>query len=90
MVPKWYHRVMANLSIKDLPDQVHKELKKAAEARGQSLNGYIVHVLKLDAEERARRARMRKNKDEFRKFVKSLPYMSDSTELIREDREHGH
>jgi plasmid stability protein len=81
---------MANLSIKDLPDQVHKELKKAAEARGQSLNGYIVHVLKLDAEERARRARMRKNKDELRKFVKSLPYMSDSTELIREDREHGH
>lgn len=81
---------MANLSIKDLPDQVHKQLKKTAEARGQSLNGYIVHVLKLDAEESARRARMRKNKDEFRKFVKSLPYMGDSTSLIREDREHGH
>jgi hypothetical protein len=81
---------MANLSIKDLPGQVHKELKKAAAARGQSLNGYIVHVLKMDTEERARRAGMRKRKDEFRKFVKSLPYMGDSTELIREDREHSH
>ena len=81
---------MANLSIKDLPDQVHKELKKVAKAHGQSLNSYIVHRLELDARESSRRARMRKGREEFRKFVKSLPYMGDSTELIREDREHGH
>jgi plasmid stability protein len=82
---------MANLSIKNLPDPVHKELKKAAEARGQSLNGYIVQVLKLDAEERARRARMRANRGEFRKFVRSLPHTGNlSTELLREDRDRGH
>jgi Antitoxin FitA-like, ribbon-helix-helix len=81
---------MANLSIKGLPDQVHKELKKVAKSHGQSLNSYIVHKLELDARESARRARMRKSREEFRKFVKSLTYMGDSTELIREDREHGH
>lgn len=81
---------MANLSIKDLPDQVHKELKKAARARGQSLNGYLIRVLEMDATESARKARMRKSRQEFRNFVKSLPHMGDSTELIRKDREHGH
>jgi hypothetical protein len=81
---------MANLSIKDIPDRVHSQLKKAAKAHGRSLNSYIIHVLELDAAERARRARMRASRDVFRTFVKSLPSMGDSTELIREDREHGH
>ena len=80
---------MANLTIKGLPDRVHRQLKKAAKTHGQSLDGYVVHVLELDAAERAGRAQMRRRRDEF-KFVKSLPYMSDSTALIREDREHGH
>jgi hypothetical protein len=39
--------------------------------------------------ERARRARMRASRNVFRRFVKSLPYMGASTDLIREDREHG-
>jgi hypothetical protein len=81
---------MANVSIKNLPDRVHAELKKAANAQRRSLNSYIIHVLELDAVERARRARMRASRVVFRRFVKSLPYMGDSTELIREDREHGH
>jgi plasmid stability protein len=81
---------MANLSIKDLPDKVHKQLKKAAKAEGRSLNRYIIHVLEAEAAERARRGRTHEGREEFRRFVKSLPYMGDSTELIREDREHGH
>jgi hypothetical protein len=81
---------MANVSIKNLPDRAHSELKKAAKAQRRSLNSYIIHVLELDAEERARRARMRASRNVFRRFVKSLPYMGDSTDLIREDREHGH
>jgi hypothetical protein len=82
---------MANLSIKDLPDPVHKQLRRAAKARGLSLNGYIIQVLKLDAQESARRARMRKNRDEFRRFVQSLPPTGNlSTELLREDRDRDH
>ena len=32
---------------------------------------------------------MREGRNEFRELVKSLPYMGDSTDLIREDREHA-
>ena len=46
--------------------------------------------LKLSEEEHARRQRMREGWREYREFMKSLPYMGDSTPLIREDREHGH
>jgi len=38
-------------------------LKEAAKAQRRSLNSYIIHVLELDAEERARRARMQANRD---------------------------
>jgi hypothetical protein len=82
---------MANLSIKDLPDKIHRQLKKAAEAEGRSLNGYIIHVLELDAAERTRRERMREGRREFLKFVESLPDTRDlSTRLLREDRDKAH
>jgi plasmid stability protein len=81
---------MANLSIKELPDGVHRELKKAAQAAGRSLNSYIVSLLELSVEERSRRRMMRKNRGEFRKFLASLPPLGDSVPLIREDREKGH
>jgi hypothetical protein len=50
----------------------------------------VISVLKLSGEERARRGKMRKGWKEYRKFMKSLPYMGDSAPLIREDRERGH
>ena len=82
---------MANLSIKDLPDHAHKRLKKTAEKQGQSLNGYIVHVLELDAQERARKERMWKRRDELRRFVATLPHTGNlSAKLLREDRDTGH
>ena len=81
---------MANLTIKDLPEKLHKQLKKTAKSQGRSLNSYVISVLKLSEEEHARRQRMRAGWREYREFMKSLPYMGDSTPLIREDREHGH
>ena len=81
---------MANLSLKDVPDPVYRQLKEAARAEGRSLNSYLVSLLTADAEERNRRKRMRENRNEFRRFVESLPPMDDSTPLIREDRERGH
>ncbi len=49
----------------------------------------VSRVLKLSQEERARRRQMREGWKEYRKFMKSLPYMGDSAPLIREGREHG-
>ena len=81
---------MANLSVKDLPDPVYRQLKAAAQAEGRSLNAYIVSLLKADAEERSRCRPMRENRREFHRFVESLPRMDDSTPLIREDRDRAH
>jgi len=81
---------MPNLTIKDLPERIHQELKNAARSQGRSLNGYVVSLLELSVEERFRRKMMRAGREEFRKFLSSLPRMSDSTKLIREDRDRGH
>ena len=81
---------MANLSIKNLPDGVCRELKRAAQAQGRSLNTYIVCLLQLSVEERSRRKMMRNRRGQFRKFLASLPRLGDSAPLIRGDREKGH
>ena len=81
---------MANLTLKDLPDAVYGQLKEEARSEGRSLNGLIVSLLKAHAEERTRRRLMRDARDDFRRFVESLPRMDDSTPLIRGDRERAH
>jgi hypothetical protein len=81
---------MANLTIKDLPEKLHKQLKKTAKSQGRSLNSHVIGVLQLSEEEHARRQSMREGWKKYRAFMRSLPYMGDSTPLIREDREHGH
>jgi len=90
MVPKWYHLIMANLNIKDVPEKLHKHLRKTAREQGRSLNSYVIHVLQLSEDERARRARMSEGWDEYQEFMKSLPPMRNSTSWIRKDRESGH
>ena len=81
---------MANVTVKDIPDRVHKELKDAARLQGRSLNGYIVSILEMAIEERNRRRMMREGRVEFRAFLASLPVLAESAELIREDRDRGH
>lgn len=81
---------MANLTIKALPDTVHRDLKKAAQSQGRSLNSYVVSLLQTSVEERQRRRMMREGRGEFRRFLASLPRLSDSTRLLREDRDRGH
>jgi hypothetical protein len=78
---------MANVTIKKIPDDVYREVKDRAKREGRSLNSYVVRLLEADAEESVRRRRMNDGWEEFRKFRRTLPYLSDSTELIREDRE---
>ena len=49
-----------------------------------------IHQLQLTLAEARRRRRMRSQREQFRALVDSLPAMSNSVELIREDRERGH
>ena len=81
---------MPTLTIKDLPERIHEELKNAAQSQGQSLNRYVVSLLELSVEERFRRKMMRSGREEFSRFLSTLPRMSDSSKLIREDRNRGH
>ena len=79
--------LMANMTVKDIPDEVYKEVRELAASQGRSLNRYVIDLLEEKAQDGARRRRMRLSREAFRKFRDSLPFMGDSTELIREDRE---
>ena len=81
---------MANLTIKNVPGPLHRALKKSAEEEGRSLNAQIIHQLELSLAEASRRRLMRSQREQFRALVDSLPAMSSSAELIREDRDRGH
>jgi hypothetical protein len=50
----------------------------------------IIHQPELTRAEARRRRRMRSHREQFRALVDSLPAMSNSVELIREDRDCGH
>ena len=82
---------MANLSLKDLPDTLHRRLKTAAKQQGRSLNSYIIKVLRLSEQDRLRRERMRRTRKELGTLVASLPFTGNlSAKLVREDRDKGH
>jgi len=81
---------MANLTIKNVPEPLHRALKKLAEEEGRSLNAHIIQQLELSLVEASRRRLMRSQRAQFRALVDTLPPMSNSVELIREDRDHLH
>jgi len=78
---------MANLTIKKLPDPVYRQLKKYARIQGRSLNAQVIHILQSDLSEREKFEKMRQSNKELERLIASLPPMSDSTPLIREDRD---
>ena len=48
-----------NLTIRNVPDDVHRQLVRSAEQQGRSLNAQIVHILTRDAAELKHRRPMR-------------------------------
>ena len=76
-----------NLSIKDVPEDIYEEVKRAAAEQGRSLNAQIVQILAAGAAEASRRRRMRESRKKLERFVASLPKMSGSERLIRKDRD---
>ena len=83
---KRLHNVTVNLTIKNIPEDVHATLKREAARLGQSLNAYVIRLLSDAADEARRRERMRASRPELERFVSSLPRLSSSVPLIREDR----
>jgi hypothetical protein len=76
-----------NITLKNVPPNVHRALTRAAKEEGRSLNAHIIHKLEIEAAILERRKRLPQIIKELERFRKSLPRMGDSTPLIREDRE---
>jgi plasmid stability protein len=75
---------MANVLIRDLDDDVLKQLKAAAKAHGRSLQAEIHDVLQKAGDRNL--AETRRLSARWLKRLRHLP-QSDSSAMIREDRE---
>ena len=78
---------MAQILVRNLDEKVVRRLKRRAKAGGRSLQGEAKSILEQAAEQPKpdRRAFLRMV-DKFRESFKGRQF-SDSTELIREDRD---
>jgi plasmid stability protein len=75
-----------NLTLKNLPDDVCDVLKRSAAKQGRSLNAEAIRVLSEAAEDERRREFIASSHGDLRKFRATLPRLSSSVPLIREDR----
>jgi plasmid stability protein len=82
---------MAQLTVRDIPDETVDELKAAAQERGQSMNALVRAALEdyLQARRRARTLRdLLPEIDRRREAIRRRHgILSDSTEIIREFRD---
>jgi plasmid stability protein len=85
---KRLHNGTVNLTIKNIPEEVYKTLKRTAAEHGRSLNAEAIQALSNAAEEAERRRRMRESRADLERFVATLPKLRRSSAyLIREDRD---
>lgn len=77
---------MAQVLIRDLPDDLVERFKERARSRGQSLEAHLRDVLE---------ASVRGDRDEFLRFARAMrarsgAQVTDSTDLIRDSRDAGY
>ena len=75
-----------NVTVKNIPEKIGKTLKEAASANRRSVNAEIIQILGEAMDEFERRRYILTHRSELERFVASLPKMSSSVPLIREDR----
>jgi plasmid stability protein len=81
---------MATLSIKNMPDALHKRLKKEARSEGRSLNSELIYLLRqaLASQQRMREWQSRRVRlDQF--AGAQSPGDPSIVEMLREMRERG-
>jgi plasmid stability protein len=84
---KWCHNGTVNLTIKNIPEEIHRILKRTAAERGRSLNAQVILGLEEAANDAERRRRMRENHDAMTRRIAKMPKLPSSVSLIREDRD---
>ena len=75
-----------NITVKNIPESVYRILKEEAAAQGRSLNAQIIQALALDAAEVERRRKLPSLIKKANRLAASLPPLSSSVSLIRQDR----
>ena len=78
---------MANVTIRNLDDEVVKTLKAQAKAHNRSLEAELRQLLTEAAVLRKKRSAFRKEVDRIRKMTPKDRSQTDSVELLREDRD---
>jgi plasmid stability protein len=76
-----------NITVKNLPDSVYRVIKREAKRNRRSLNSEIIQTLGTEAAEAERRRQLGDVRKELDRFAASLPPLSDSSLLIRRERE---
>lgn len=77
---------MANVTVRNIDDEVIASLKAQAKANHRSLEGEIRHVLAQQALRWTRIEEFRERTAELHSLTKDLP-QTDSVALLREDRD---
>ena len=75
-----------NITVKNIPDPVYRAMKQEAKRMKRSLNAEIIQALENEAAEAAKRQQLGNLRKELDRFAASLPALSNSAPLIREDR----
>lgn len=78
---------MANVTIRNLDDEVVKTLKAQAKSHNRSFEAELRQVLTEAAELRKQREMFRKQAERIRKMTPKDRVQTDSVELLREDRD---
>ncbi|HJW94041.1 MAG TPA: hypothetical protein VJ901_10515 [Thermoanaerobaculia bacterium] len=76
---------MPDVLIRDVEEKLLNQLKEAAEAEGRSLDAVLHETLEHAVI--LRRAQLRSISEKWQKLMAGRPLQSDSTELIRDDRD---
>ena len=78
---------MANLTIRNLDDDVVEELKARAKANHRSLEAELRAILSNEAQQRARMEAFRKEAERIAAMTPKGVKQTDSTKIIREFRD---
>jgi hypothetical protein len=81
------HNGSLNITLKNVPENVHKSIKREAKGQGRSLNAFIIKALEAEASRAERQRNWPKIMKQMEKVWAALPPTEDSTALIREDRD---
>ncbi len=82
---------MPNVNVRKIPEDIYKRLKASARENHRSLNAEILAVLSDEDAWKLRRLQMRAVLPELKRareeFARKYGTLSDSVDLIREDRD---